>query len=106
MTSMLTNRERMVKEQEMWRAFNDKVPKPNRDAAKLEMGTWIADYLDDAGYVNWETQTQVYKAMFLTAFPPIDDLEGEKPDYGTISIDKWEDVVTKFLFVMDLHLAS
>lgn len=106
MVALLTNRERMKKEQEMYKAYHEMMPTPNRDAAKLEMGSWIADYLDDAGYVNWETQTQVYKAMFLTAFPPIDALEGEKPDYGTISIEKWEDVLSKFMFVMDMHLAA
>ena len=39
---------------------------PDRNKAKLEMGAWIADYLDDAGYLHWETQSQIYKARWHT----------------------------------------
>ena len=70
------------------------------------MGAWIADYFDDAGYLNWEQQSRVYKAMLMTAFPPIDPLDDAKPDYGTMPVDVWEDNLTKFLAIMDTHLAT
>ena len=80
------------------------MPAPDRTKAKAEMGAWIADYFDDAGYANWETQSRLYKAMLMTAFPPIDSLDDAKPDYGSMPIDKWEDNLMKFMSVMDSHL--
>ena len=44
--------------------------------------------------------------MFMTAFPPIDPLDEAKPDYGNMPIADFEDNVTKFLSVMDNHLAA
>lgn len=105
MLLMLADRDRMVKEQENFRKYNDMM-KADREAAVKEMGNWIADYLDDAGYANWETQTQVYKAMLLTAFPPLDSLDGAKPDYNTLPVERWEDILSQFLLVMDTHLAA
>ena len=36
-----------------------------------EMGLWIADYFEDAGYEGWDSNPQIFKAMLLNAFPPI-----------------------------------
>merc|ERR1711988_1013890 len=80
MISMLTNRERMAEEQENFKKMMDLIPKPDREKAKLEMGAWIADYFDDAGYQGWEMQCTMYKSMLLNAFPPIDPLDDLKPD--------------------------
>lgn len=102
--AMLTSRELMVQEQENWKKAKDLVPKCDRDNAKDEMGTWIADYFDDAGYENWETQTTIYKAMFMNAFPPIDALDDVKPDYASMPLNQWEDNLMKFLSVMDTHI--
>ena len=44
--------------------------------------------------------------MLMAAFPPIDSLDDAKPDYGSMPVDQWEDNVTKFLAVMDTHLAD
>mmetsp|Transcript_90868 Transcript_90868/g.266048 ORF Transcript_90868/g.266048 Transcript_90868/m.266048 type:complete len:678 (-) Transcript_90868:316-2349(-) len=103
---MLTDRELMAKEQENYKKFMDQMPQVDREKAKAEMGAWIADYLDDAGYVGWETQCQMFKSMMLSAFPPIDALDDIKPDYATMSLDRWEESLTSFLAVMDSHLAS
>ena len=27
-----------------------------------QMGAWLADYLDDAGYIGWEMHASIYKA--------------------------------------------
>jgi len=102
--TLLTDRTKMVEQQKMQAAM-DKAPRPDRDAAKLEMGAWIADYLDDAGYQDWEKMAPLYKSMFIQAFPPIDPLDDEKPDYGTMPVDKFEDALLKFLKVMDEHLS-
>ena len=102
---MLSDRGRMAKEQENLRHFNESVPKVDRDKAKAEMGAWIADYFDDAGYQDWEKMAPLYKAMLMNAFPPVDPLDDEKPDYATMPIDKFEDALMKFLEVMDGHLA-
>jgi len=106
MLRMLSNRELMKQEQANFKKYENLLPTVDRDKAKELMGSWMADYLDDAGYGNWETQCQVYKAMFMTAFPPIDPLDEAKPDYGNMPIADFEDNVTKFLSVMDNHLAA
>ena len=81
------------------------MPKIARDQAKAEMGAWIADYFDDAGYQDWEKMSTLYKSMLMNAFPPVDPLDDVKPDYSKMPIDKFEDALMKFLAVMDAHLA-
>ena len=81
------------------------MPKIDRDQAKAEMGAWIADYFDDAGYQDWEKMSTLYKSMLMNAFPPVDPLDDVKPDYSKMPIDKFEDALMKFLAVMDSHLA-
>ncbi|CAE7810281.1 unnamed protein product [Symbiodinium sp. CCMP2456] len=70
------------------------------------MGAWLADYLDDAGYIGWEMHASIYKAMVMTAFPPIDVLDGVKPEFHTMPLETFEDLMTRVLEVMDSHLAE
>lgn len=106
MIRLLSNREMLIQEQQNFAKFMDMMPKTDRDKVKHEMGAWIADYFDDAGYVNWETQCQIYKAMIMTAFPPISPLDNVKPDFATMPVDTFEDNMAKVLKVMDSHLAT
>jgi len=106
MIGMLSDRTKMIEEQENFKKYKDLIPTVDRDKAKAEMGAWIADYFDDAGYVNWETQSQVYKTMLMTAFPPIDPLDDVKPDFGDMPVDQLEDNLAKLMAVMDEHLAA
>ena len=105
-TEKLQDRDKMIQEQKDFKQYKDMIPVPDREKAKQEMGAWIADYFDDAGYVNWEVQSQVFKTMLMTAFPPIDPLDDAKPDYGEMSIDQFEDNLAKVLAIMDEHLAA
>jgi len=105
MLPVLSDREKMKEQQAQAKAFEDLMPAVDREKAKQTMGAWLADYLDDAGYPYWETHTQVYKAMIMSAFPPIDTLEGTKLDYASAPIDKYEEAMIKFLEVMNEHLA-
>lgn len=84
----------------------DKMDKAARDKAKAEMGAWIADYFDDAGYKDWDHMTILFKSMLMDAFPPIDPLDDVKPDYAKMPIDQYEECMLKFLEVMDGHLAT
>ena len=54
-------------------------------AATAEMGQWIAEYLDDAGYQHWDTQSAFMKAIFINAFPPIGELDGTPLTYSQMS---------------------
>eukprot|EP00927_Polykrikos_kofoidii_P071177 TRINITY_DN67485_c0_g1_i1.p1 TRINITY_DN67485_c0_g1~~TRINITY_DN67485_c0_g1_i1.p1 ORF type:complete len:670 (-),score=115.42 TRINITY_DN67485_c0_g1_i1:232-2241(-) len=103
---LLSNRNLLMQEQQTYKEFMEKAPTVDRDKAKLEMGTWIADYFDDAGYTDWQTQTSIFKTMIMTAFPPIDPLDDVKPDFATMPIEKFEENATKVLAVMDSHLAA
>jgi len=102
---ILSDREKLVQEQKNFKTFMDLMPRPDREKAKSEMGAWIASYFDDAGYLHWETQTPIYKAMIMTAFPPIDKLDAMKPKFETMPVEQFEENVTKVLQVMDSHLA-
>lgn len=106
MITTLTNRELMAQEQENFKKLKDLMPKVDRDKAREEMGTWIADYFDDAGYEGWETQCTMYKSMVLNAFPPIDPLDDLKPDYTTMPLDKFEENMLTFLGILDQHIVT
>ena len=49
----------------------------NRTKAKAEMGAWLADYFDDAGYEQWAMFPEMFKAMMINSFPPIDALDAK-----------------------------
>ncbi|CAE7290263.1 unnamed protein product, partial [Symbiodinium microadriaticum] len=103
---LLSNRELLAKEKKEMALFAAATSGVDRDRAKNEMGAWLADYLDDAGYIGWEMHASIYKAMIMTAFPPIDALDGVKPEYHTMSLETFEDNMTRVLEVMDSHLAE
>jgi len=103
---ILTDREALKQSKELFTKFDDTMPKPDLAKAKAEMGAWIADYFDDAGYLNWETQCNMYKAMIYNAFPPIDPLDNKKANMAEWTLNEYEDNLLKFLEVMDEHLAT
>ncbi|CAE7194334.1 unnamed protein product [Symbiodinium sp. KB8] len=103
---LLSNRELLAKEKKEMALYAVATGAVDRDRAKTEMGAWLADYLDDAGYIGWEMHASIYKAMVMTAFPPIDPLDGVKPEYHTMSLQTFEDNMTRVLEVMDSHLAE
>merc|ERR1719263_497606 len=73
----------------------------DKEAAKAEMGRWMADYLDDAGYDNWATYPTIYKAMFMNSFPAIDPLDDKMVDPDDADI---EGLLLGFLKVADGHI--
>jgi hypothetical protein len=105
-TRMLSDRRALVQEQQNFKKYMDMVPQVDREKAMKEMGMWIANYFDDAGYINWDTQSPIFKAMIMTAFPPIDPLDAEKPEFQNMGVLEFEHNLTKFLKVMDNHLAA
>ena len=83
--------------QEMMKQYGDMMPKVDRVKAKDEMGSWIADYFDDAGYQDWEKASVMYKSMLMSAFPPIDPLDEKKPNYTTMSIEEIEEARSQWM---------
>jgi len=106
LTRLLSDRRALVHEQQMYKKFMDMMPQVDRERAMKEMGAWIANYFDDAGYTEWETRSPIFKAMLMTAFPPIDALDEKKPEFQNMKVQEFEHNVTKFLKVMDTHLAA
>ena len=99
---ILTSQDKMEEERmgmKMMREWEE--ANVDKEAAKAEMGRWIADYLDDAGYDNWASYPTIYKAMFVNAFPPIDPLDDKAADPDTADI---EHLATEFLKVADSHI--
>lgn len=50
----------------------DPAKREQRAKARAAMGAWIADYLDDAGWDNWDVTPYMYKALIMNALPPLD----------------------------------
>jgi len=106
-TRLLTDRKALLEAQEEEKKLKEASPAPADDSVlKAEMGAWIADYFDDAGYGDWRTYPQVFKAMLMSAFSPIDPLNGDKPDFASMPPEQFENNMTEFLKVMDGHMAA
>jgi hypothetical protein len=74
---------------------------------RAEFGQWMADYLDDAGYSSWIQYPDMYKALIMNAFPPLeelDDLTGARQ--GDFTVADFEEKMLKWMEVMDLHISS
>lgn len=78
--------------------------KAKREKLRTEMGRWIADYLDDAGYDNWEVAPYVFKAMIMNAFPPIDVLDQRRAAIRDRS--ELRTYHLAFMKVLDLHIKT
>lgn len=69
------------------------------------MGEWLGEYFDDAGYEGWIYYPELFKAMVMTAFPPIEALD-DKAGSGWDDMRTFEQQQLNFLRVMDEHLVS
>merc|ERR1712232_608948 len=54
--ALLTDKDAMIQEQAVMKQLREFMPQRDLEQAKDEMGRWIADYFDDAGYVDWDSQ--------------------------------------------------
>ena len=61
-------------------------------------------YLDDAGYDNWEMVPYIYKAMVMNAFPPIDALDMKRASLTTRC--EMRTGTLAFMKVLDLHIKT
>jgi MFS family permease len=75
-----------------------------RQRKRREMGEWIADYLDDAGYDNWSVHGHMYKGMIMNAFPPMDKLDNEKASIDSVA--QMRQIMMSFTKVLDMHIVS
>jgi len=74
------------------------------DSEKQKLGAWMGDYFDDAGYESWYAYPELYKAMVMNAFPPVDKIDSRASfDEGTLA--EYEEKMLRFLAVMDDHLS-
>ena len=99
---VLTSAEKMQQQREEMKMFKQwEAENVDKEATRIEMGKWLADYLDDAGYDNWASYPSIYKTMFINAFPPIDPLDDKAVDADTVDL---ENLMLGFLNVADSHL--
>ena len=75
-----------------------------RDAKRAEMGRWLADYLDDAGYDMWDAVPYLFKAMMINAFPPIDALDEKAAEFK--DVDEMRTGLLKIMRVFDQHVKA
>ena len=73
----------------------------NESLARLELGEWLADYFDDAGYYHWHSFVDIFKMMIVNAMPPLLPLDGTKKRVETIDT---EQLLIKFLNVISSHI--
>ena len=78
--------------------------KARREASHADMGRWIADYLDDAGYEQWLRNPEVFKAIFVATFPPNKPLDGQKLRVETA--EDFERYCVNWLRTADQHIGS
>jgi len=74
------------------------------DEERAIMGSWIADYLDDAGYHSWMWFPDTYKAMVMNAFPPIDLLDGKNVSTKFETVDDYQAYLLRFNSIMARHM--
>ena len=74
-------------------------------AARNEMGHWIADYLEDAGYTDWASFPNLYKSMIMNVFPPLrsNGLTGSRTRI-LVSRTDWQMYMRRLFMVMDAHV--
>ena len=68
----------------MMEEFNEKNLDMNK--ARSEMGQWMADYLDDAGYTTWASHSTMYKSMFMTKEDREREAEKDAKNYAARGI--------------------
>ena len=73
-------------------------------AERAKMGAWLADYLDDAGYEQWMRNPEVFKAIFVSTFPPNAPLDGQKLRVDTA--EDYEQWCVNWLRTADQHIGS
>jgi len=108
MLSIVTNKAMLVEQHGKIKGYFDNIDK-NFDKSKeqSEFGKWMADYLDDAGYSTWIQYPDLYKALIMNAFPPLEDLDNltdARQDGFTLA--DFENKMLKWMEVMDLHISS
>ena len=89
------------------REKNSKTPAwlSNHRKQQEEMGRWLGEYFDDAGYEGWIYFPELFKAMVMSAFPPIEALDS-KAGSSMTTLEDCENAQINFVRVMDHHLAS
>lgn len=108
MQRMLTHRklveESMVLQAAYFKHRAEAASGQSKEEAKVEMGKWMSDYLEDAGYLDWDTQAGMFKTMFINSFPPLTKLDGTPPDYASLPPTEYEDMILSFFAVVNGHI--
>ena len=78
----------------------------DREQAKKEMGAWVADYLDDAGYDMWKQKPYLFKAMIINSFPPLDPLDEKIRGADGETPDDFRSGMLGFMKVLGMHIAN
>lgn len=108
--SRLADRKKMEEMQSVLHRLSDRLARDpehvQRHEEKMrEMGVWLGKYFDDAGYQAWAYYPELFKAMVMTAFPPIEDLDATAGS-SVGSLRSLEEQQINFLSVMDRHLTT
>jgi hypothetical protein len=109
MLKLVTNKRLLVAQhgKQLEQFYKNIDEKFDKGKERAEFGQWMADYLDDAGYSSWIQYSDMYKALIMNAFPPLeelDDLTGARQ--GDFTVADFEERMLKWMEVMDLHISS
>merc|ERR1711988_2015686 len=72
---ILTNKAKLDAEFAKMAAWRKAMAKLDLEQERADFGSWMAEYLNDAGYSSWIVFPDVYKLMVMTAFPPLEELD-------------------------------
>jgi len=104
---IITNKKKMQEEQAKMGKYKAVFEKLETGKERSDFGTWIADYLDDAGYASWMMFPDMYKVMVMTAFPPLEELDNLNGfQHEPFTMQKYEARMLNWLEVLDMHLQS
>merc|ERR1711964_755600 len=101
LTAVLTDPKMIEQEKENNKKMDEMMKEEGQArvvSQRQEMGAWVSDYFDDAGYVSWHMWPQIYKAMIMNAFLPLDALDGNKIDMSNLDVENY---YVKFMKVTD-----
>ena len=108
MLGLVTNKAALVKGfNGVNQYYKDIDEKFDKNKERSEFGQWMADYLDDAGYSSWIQFPDIYKALIMNAFPPLEELDNlTQGRQANFTLADYEAKMLKWMEVMDLHISS
>jgi len=95
-----SDRAKMAEMAQAMKDNNANIKKANEEQL-ADMGKWVADYFESAGYKAWSTSPDLFKIMITTAFPPVYNI-----DFDNAGVEEVETMLLNFQTVLNKSAAD